>query len=79
MLCFLRMTAAEKIIEKLKAAPPGIAEEVLDFLEFLEARRRKRGVACPAKFDDFFGVLKDSPAFSEDPVALQRKWRDEWR
>jgi hypothetical protein len=27
---------------------------------------------------DFIGALKDSPCFNEDPVAIQRKLRDEW-
>lgn len=27
----------------------------------------------------FIGALKDSPCFNEDPVAIQRKMRDEWR
>ncbi|MGB7649600.1 MAG: hypothetical protein WBL62_00180 [Gallionella sp.] len=26
----------------------------------------------------FVGALKDSPCFNEDPVAIQRKMRDEW-
>ncbi|MBI4557191.1 MAG: hypothetical protein HY706_06365 [Candidatus Hydrogenedentes bacterium] len=26
----------------------------------------------------YFGRLKDSPAFQGDSVELQRKWRDEW-
>jgi antitoxin ParD1/3/4 len=34
---FRDMTAVEKIIEKLKTAPPGVAEEVLDILELIEA------------------------------------------
>jgi hypothetical protein len=76
---FSTMTAAEKIFEMLKAAPPGLAEEVLDFLEFLEARRKRRGPTPRAKFEDFYGALKDSSVFSEDPVALQRNWRDKWR
>jgi hypothetical protein len=28
---------------------------------------------------DFIGTLKDSACFNEDPVAIQRKLRDEWR
>jgi len=28
---------------------------------------------------DFVGALKDPPCFNEDPVAIQRKMRDEWR
>lgn len=27
---------------------------------------------------DFIGALKDSPCFNDDPVAIQRKMRDEW-
>lgn len=27
---------------------------------------------------DYIGALKDSPCFNEDPVAIQRKMRDEW-
>ena len=27
---------------------------------------------------DFYGVLADSPNFNEDPVAIQRRLRDEW-
>lgn len=73
---FRNMTTVEKIVAKLKDAPPGIAEEVL---EFLEARRKQRDLERPARFEDFFGILKDAEIFSQDPVALQRKWRDEWR
>lgn len=73
------MTATEKILEKLKTAPPGVAEEVLDFLEFLEARRKVPDIQRPATFEDFHGVLKNSPLCGDDPVSLQRKWRDEWR
>lgn len=28
---------------------------------------------------DYIGALKDSPCFNEDPVAIQRKMRDEWK
>jgi hypothetical protein len=27
---------------------------------------------------DFIGALKDSPCFNDNPVAIQRKMRDEW-
>ena len=29
-------------------------------------------------FDGLCGVLKDSPAFTGDPVEMVRTWRDEW-
>jgi hypothetical protein len=74
------MSAAEKVYEKLKSAPPDMAREVLDFVEFLEARRKKLGEKGEkrASFDEFFGVLKGSGVFEGDPVEIQRKMRDEW-
>ena len=33
----------------------------------------------PLTFESFAGVLKDSPSFEGDPVAIQRAMRDEWR
>jgi hypothetical protein len=72
------MTTAEKVFEKLKSAPPALAQEVLDFVEFLVARRRKPATEPPRSFDEFFGVLKGSKVFDGDPVEIQRKQRDEW-
>jgi hypothetical protein len=72
------MTTAEKIYEKLKAAPPALAQEVLDFLEFLEARRAKSVEKDKDSFDEFFGALKGSGIFDGDPVEIQRKLRDDW-
>ncbi|MGA8172099.1 MAG: DUF2281 domain-containing protein [Methylocystis sp.] len=72
------MTTAEKIFEKLKSAPPALTQEVLDFLEFLEARQRKLAAEPPRSFNEFFGVLKASKVFEGDPVDIQRKLRNEW-
>jgi Protein of unknown function (DUF2281) len=74
------MTIVDKIYEKLKAAPPEVAREVLDFLEMLEAKRREELAEKPKpeSFNEFFGVLKKSKIFSGDPVEIQRKLRDEW-
>lgn len=75
------MTIADTIYEKLKAASPEIAREVLDFLEFLEARMKAE--AAPAKpersWDEFFGAMNGSRAFTGDPVEIQRQMRDDWR
>ena len=74
------MTIADKIYEKLKAASPEIAREVIDFLEFIEAKAKTD--SAPAKpeqsWDEFMGCLKDSNAFAGDPVEIQRQMRDEW-
>lgn len=76
------MTIAETVYEKLKTAPPEIALEVLDFLEFLESKKKAgREAAGPEKLrslDDFIGVLKGSKAFEGDPVEIQRTMRAEW-
>lgn len=29
--------------------------------------------------EQFAGLLKDSPSFNQDPLAIQRQLRDEWR
>lgn len=72
------MTTAEKVYEKLKSLPPALAQEVLDFLEFLEAKQSKPAAEPLRSFDEFFGVLKGSKVFEGDPVDIQRKLRDEW-
>ena len=75
------MTIAETVYEKLKAAPPEIAQEVLDFLEFLEAKKKAAGAPSQpptACWEDFFGTLRGSGVFEGDPVDIQRKMRDEW-
>jgi Protein of unknown function (DUF2281) len=74
------MTIAETVYEKLKIAPPEIAREVLDFLEFLEAKKlvAEQKPAQPPSLDDFIGSLKGSKVFEGDPVEIQRQMRAEW-
>ena len=72
------MTIADTVYEKLKAAPPEIAREVLDFLEFLEAKAVRTTAKPRQSFEDFYGNLKVSQTFAGDPVDIQRKLRDEW-
>ncbi len=72
------MTIAETIYEKLKAAPPEIAREVLDFLEFLESKAKQSSGKPPNSFEPFYGILKDSKLFEGDPVEIQRRLRAEW-
>lgn len=72
------MTIADTVYEKLKAAPPEIAKEVLDFLEFLEAKAQQKPEQPARSWDEFMGVLKDSKVFEGDPVEIQRKMRAEW-
>jgi hypothetical protein len=72
------MTIAETIYEKLKTAPPEVAQEVLDFLELLEARSREKPTPLGQSWDEFMGSLKDSKFFEGDPAEIQRKLREEW-
>jgi hypothetical protein len=39
---------------------------------------RRREAAQRKVLMEFYGCLKDSPAFEGDPVAIFRKERDEW-
>lgn len=72
------MTIADTVYEKLKAAPPEIAKEVLDFLEFLESKAQQKPEKTGRSWDEFMGVLKDSKVFEGDPVEIQREMRAEW-
>lgn len=71
------MTLAEQIFEKLKNAPPSVAQEVLDFVGFLEARHRF-GSDAEQTLDSFAGALKNSPCFEGAPLDLQHSMRDGW-
>jgi Protein of unknown function (DUF2281) len=73
------MSTAELVYEKLKDAPPARAQEVLNFLEFLEAKQTATLPPAPKarSFAEFFGILKDRKVFEGDPVEIQREMRDE--
>jgi Protein of unknown function (DUF2281) len=73
----MRMSIVEQVYEKLKTAPPEITQEVLDFLEFLEMRRRPKPTHV-GSWDDLMGAFATSPAFNGDAVELQRQMRAEW-
>ena len=71
------MTIAEQVYERLKNAPPAMAQEVLDFLSELEAKNHT-AVRSPRKMSEFAGMLKGSPSFEGDAVEIQRAMRAEW-
>ncbi|MEM6435887.1 MAG: DUF2281 domain-containing protein [Cyanobacteria bacterium P01_D01_bin.115] len=72
------MSTAETIYELVKTMPEDQASLVLVFAEFV--RQRTQVVSDPkqSSFANFFGILKDSPNFNQDPVAIQRSLRSEW-
>ena len=74
------MSIVDRINEKLKAASPDVAAEVLAFLEALEARRAltAKAVTNAQSWDAVMGVMRSSKTFKDDPVATQRALRDEW-
>lgn len=70
------MSTAETIYELVKTLPEDQANLVLVFAEFV--RQRTPPVTNSPSFSDFFGILKNSPNFNQDPVTLQRILRNEW-
>jgi Protein of unknown function (DUF2281) len=71
------MNTPETIYELVKALPEDQANLVLVFAEFVH-QRTKTGVDTGQKsFADFFGILKGSPNFNDDPVAIQKAMRSE--
>jgi Protein of unknown function (DUF2281) len=72
------MTIADTIYEKLKTAPAERARDVLDFLEFLEAKSARARSTSARSWDDLMGTLAGSPLVEGDRIAVQRQLRDEW-
>jgi hypothetical protein len=70
------MSVIEIISEKLRAAPPEVAQQVLAFLQSLEAGTPS---AQPAQtWTDVIDALPGQPVFQGDPVDTQRRMRAEW-
>jgi hypothetical protein len=57
------------------AAPFPTMEELKAEAARKTAQRKAEG---RSPFESLYGCLKDSPAFSGDPVELVKEWRDEW-
>ena len=72
------MSTAEAIYDLVQTLPGDQAQLVLVFAEFVRDRAQPPENSATPSFSDFFGILKDSPAFSGDPVEIQRAMRSEW-
>lgn len=72
------MNTPETIYELVKALPEDQANLVLVFAEFVHQRTKAEADITQKSFADFFGILKDSPNFNDDPVAIRRAMRSEW-
>ncbi len=72
-------TTAERLINAVHNLPEPLLAEVLDFAEFLQAKRRGADTAKPVlALADLCGGLDDSGAFHGNPLVIQKALRDEW-
>jgi hypothetical protein len=68
-----------RIIQTVRDLTEANAVEVLDFAEFLHARKPDPEIS-QGNLESHFGSLKNSPIFQgRDPVEVQREMRDAWR
>lgn len=72
------MSTAETIYELVKTLPEDQANLVLVFAEFVHQRTQVSENLNNPSLTAYFGILKDSPNFNEDPVTVQRAMRREW-
>ena len=71
------MSRANRAISFLKLLPEPLLAEVIDFAEFLPLKKNPKQTTPQRSFNNYVGKLAGSPHFNEDPVKLQREWRDE--
>ncbi|NEQ43066.1 MAG: DUF2281 domain-containing protein [Leptolyngbya sp. SIOISBB] len=72
------MNTADTLYELVKTLPEEQANLVLIFAEFLRQRLQSNASEQSEPLSNYFGALKDSPNFNEDPVEIQRAMRREW-
>jgi len=72
------MSAAETVYELVKTLPEDQANLVLVFAEFVRQRTHSSESSDQSSINSYFGILKDSPNFNEDPVLIQKAMRREW-
>ncbi len=70
------MNTAEAIYELVKKLPEKEAGLVLMFAEFVQQHAKPDQDSGRSSLLSYFGILKDSPSFNEDPVAIQRQTRN---
>ena len=73
------MSTSSRLLETLKNFPDPVLTEVLDFAEFLQAKRL--AVQAPTSDEPLInlaGGLENSTCFAEDALVLQARLRNEW-
>lgn len=72
-------TTVERLMAAASSLPEAMQAEVLDFAEFLRARRPQEiPTTRGAKLLDLCGGLESSATFAGSPLELQKTLRDEW-
>lgn len=72
-------TTVEKLLAATRTLPEPLLAEVLDFAEFLQAKRGAlASQALLVRVTTLCGGLENSATFNADPLAIQRQLRDEW-
>lgn len=73
-------TTSERLLKAIQTLPEPLLAEVLDFADFLQSRQTS-AASQPANISlaSLCGGLENTQAFSESPLAIQQKLRNEWR
>jgi Protein of unknown function (DUF2281) len=72
-------TTVERLLAAASNLPEAMQIEVLDFAEFLSARRPQESKPnLGTSLLDLCGGLESSQTFAGSPLALQKTLRDEW-
>jgi hypothetical protein len=72
------MNTAETIYELVKTLPEEQADLILTFAEFVRQRFETEKTSGAKPITDYFGLLRNSPSFNENPLEIQREIRREW-
>ena len=73
-------TISERLLEAVRNLPEPLLVEVLDFADFLRARQKSTvSQSAAVSLASLCGGLENTQTFSESPLAIQQKLRNEWR
>jgi hypothetical protein len=72
------MSTADTIYALVKTLPEDQADLILVFTEFVCQRSQGDPNSANRSLTAYFGLLKNSPSFNEDPVIVQNKLRHDW-
>ena len=67
----------DDVAEQLKQAAKQAHSSTNDLIEQFLSKYASEETP-PKTLNDFFGILKNSPTFKDDPVEIQRTMRNEW-